>query len=572
MDARRCSRRLLPLLAAALVWPCSVAAQFDEPPPPAARALRAVTIVRADGSTLAGVDIVIRDGLIEAMGPGIAIPADARILEGDSLFVYPGLVDAVGEARLELPEVEIDRAQVEPWNPPREVQGFTPHLRVIDHLTASGSDVADRRKEGIVAAAVHPTGRLMPGRGAVLLHRKDAAKPVGLVVRPALGPVMTFRGAQGVYPSTLFGVIAFYRQMFEDARHWAEAERAYARDPRGRTRPAYDPDLSVVLDVLEGRERVFFAADLARDIQRVLSLARDYGFQPVIVGGEEAWKVADELRAADVPVLVSLDFPEPERWKPEEKAAEEADPGPASGTNGAQAEDSRSIDAAALREKERLENIYSNAGRLEEAGVRFALTSNGGKARLLEGARKAVEYGLSEGAALRALSATPAAVLGIDEIVRLETGLPATFVVTDGPLFAEETKVRYTFVEGGLEEAGGSARGDGEPPAVEVTGTWDMSIDAEGEQIAAKLILEQDGAAVTGTMQTPFGEARVTEGNVSGSSISLTIQMTMGQETMNIEVSGTVEGDEASGDGESPMGSFKWTARRAAGPEKETGR
>lgn len=564
MNSRRCSWRLFLLLAAAIGSPGSLAAQFVEPPAPAAYGLRGVTVVRADGSTLAGVNVVVRGGLIEAIGRDVAIPADARLLEGDSFYVYPGMVDAVGAAAAELPQVEVDRSQVESWNPPREAQGFTPHLRVVDYLTANGSDVADRRKEGIVAAAVHPDGRLMPGRGVVVVYRRDAEKPAGLVARPALGPLMTLQGNRGVYPGTLFGVIAFYRQMFEDARHWAAEVQAYERDPQGVTPPAYDPDMSVVLDVLQGREPVFFAADLARDIQRVLSLARELGFRPIIVGGEEAWMVADELKAEDVPVLVSLDFPEPERWKPEEKETSEPEPGPTDGANGSPGEEP--LDAAVQREKARLENIYSNAGRLEGAGVRFALTSNGGKANLLEGARKAIEYGLSEEGAIRALSVTPASLLGIDAVARVQPGLPATFIVTDGPLFAEKTKVRYTFVEGGLEEGGKSAKGGGEAPAVEVTGTWDMTIDAEDEQFAAKMILEQDGAAVTGTMQTPFGEARVTEGAVSGKSINLTIELNMEQETMNVEVRGTVEGDRASGSGESPMGSFKWTATRSGGP------
>lgn len=558
------SSSLRSAIALAAAWPGAAAAQFSDPPPPAAYAVRGVSVIQADGARVDGVDIVVRGGLITALGPGLEIPADARLLDGDSLFVYPGLIDAQGDAGYAFPEVEVDRSEVASWAPPRHLQGFLPHRRVVDHLSADGASVAEQRRKGIVAAAVHPDGRLMPGRGALLMYRKNAEVAEELVIRPELGPVMSFQGAQGVYPSTLFAVIAFYRQMFEDARRQAAVGEAYARNPEGLRAPEWDPDYAVVREALEGRVPVYFAADYARDIQRVLRLANENGFRPVIVGGEEAWKVADELKAANVPVLVSVDFPEPERWDPKKES--EVEPGAVS--NG-----DEELDAAASREKQRLEDIYSNAGRLAAAGISFALTSGGGKADILEGTRKAMEYGLSEQDALRAVTATPASLLGLDHSGRVATGMPATFVVASGPLFAEETKVRYTLVEGELEEGKKEAAGSGEAPAVDMTGTWDLAIESEGQTIAAKLILTQEGASVSGTMETPFGEAKVTEGVVSGNEVRLTIELATGQETMEIEVTGTVEGDKASGSGDSPMGAFTWTGKRTGGgPGEESDR
>ena len=255
----------------------------------------------------------------------------------------------------------------------------------------------------------------------------DADTPTGLVAQAQLGPLMSFQGAPGVYPSALFAVIAFYRQMFEDAAQQAAHMRAFNRDPAAVPAPAWDADMEVVRQVMGGGVPVFFAADYGRDIQRALKLAEEYNFRPVIVGGDEAWKVADELAAAEVPVLVSLDFPEPNRWEPGDD-------------NG---DDQEELDAATLREKQRIEDIYSNAGRLAQAGVRFALTSGGGRADILEGARKAIEYGLSEQDALRALTTTPASLFGVEYVARIRARGPATFVVTDAPLFDEEMEIRY---------------------------------------------------------------------------------------------------------------------------------
>ncbi len=572
------SRRLLVpqfALLAALAWPAGLTAQFSEPPEPAAYALQGVTVVRADGTRLAGVNVVIRRGRIEALGPNVALPGDAKLLEGDSLYVYPGFIDAAGAADYKFPEAEIDRDALASWNPPRQAQSFMPHRRMADYLTATGAQVADERKEGIVAAAVHPDGRLMPGRGVLLVLRKGAETPEELVARPALGPVMSFQGASGVYPATLFAVIAFYRQQFENAKHHAAQARAHTANAATVPAPAWDPDLEVLRELMEGRTPVFFAADRGRDIQRALKLAAEVGFRPIIVGGEEAWKVADELKAANVPVLVSLDFPKPERWKPEKKKKEEPAAGvPGDGGTNSQSEatqEEEELDAGALREKQRFEDIYSNASRLAGAGVTFALTSGGGKADLREGARKAIEYGLSEAGALRALSATPAGLLGIEPMTRIDAGMPANLIVTDGPLFDEETEIRYVFVEGALEK-GKEKKAAGEAPAVVVTGTWEVSVETPDESFAVTMMLKQEGSNFSGTMLTPFGEATVKEGVVSGSDVTFSVVIGAGDEGMTVEMEGKVEGDEASGTGEAPDGSFTWTAKRTSGPEEEPSR
>ena len=527
--------------------PGTTAAQFVEPPPPAAYALQNVTVVQADGSRVTGVNVVVRGGMIEAMGANVPIPADAQVLEGDSLLVYPGLIDAQGKAEYEFPEV--DRSGVASWAPPRSVQSFMPHRRVVDHLTATGDDLDDRRKEGVIAAAVHADGRLMPGRGTVLLYRKDAETPQELVLAPELGPVMSFRGAQGVYPTQVFTVMAFIRQSFEDARRDGLIIQQYARDPRGIPTPKWDPDYAVLRDVLDGDQPVYFVADNAEDIRNILTLSGEYEFRPVIVGGGEAWKVAERLREHAVPVLVSLDFPNPSRWDPDEEPMEPAE----------------------LREKEELENLYSNAGRLAEAGVTMALTSGGGEADIREGARKAIEYGLSEEAALAAVTTTPAALLGFPQLVRVEEGMPANFLVTDGDLFGEESTISYTFVEGMLEK--GTVRraaGAGEAPAVNMTGTWEVVLD--GEMTATMTLTQEEGGVVSGVFSLGEMGSGDVSGTISGNELSCTISIVVGGQSMEVELEGTVDGDSASGDGSSDMGDFSWTAKRTGGPGEEARR
>jgi hypothetical protein len=351
---------------------------------PAAYALQNVTLVDADGRRTEGQTVVVRAGRIEAVGRGIAVPADARVLAGDTLFVYPGIVDALGTVRWEFPRDTTNRAQLRSWDPPRVTMGYMPSRRVVDYLQAAGSDVADQRRRGVVAVAVHPspTDPLMPGRGTFLLLRRDARTPQHMVLQPELAPLLTFRGGRGVYPSTGMAVVQWYRQLFMDVQRNVQVTQVASTNPGAVIAPTYDADHAVVQEALrEGR--VFFAANDANEIRRVLTLSEEFGLRPVIVGGTEAWRVAAELRAANVPVIVNLDFATPRRWKPDAAADTTSTERP---------------DPAVERERVQFQEQYANAAKLAEAGVTFALGS-GGRGDLRAGVRRAMEYGLSEAAA-----------------------------------------------------------------------------------------------------------------------------------------------------------------------------
>lgn len=588
------------LLAALLASPSAAAdAQHERVPEPAAYALEDVTLVRADGTRQRGVTLVVRDGLVAALGPDVEAPDDARLLEGDSLRVYPGLVDAEGGTGLTWPGEEEGRGdggggdgeETAPWNPDRATQGFTPRRRAVEALDATGEDLESVREAGVVASAVHPDDGLAPGRGVLLLHRPGAPTSRELVVRPELGPVLAFDAAEQAYPSTHFGVVAFLRQRFLDADRRQGVLAAHRESAAGMGVPDWDPDLAVLSRAASGDPRVFFRASRAEDVRQALDLADAHGFRPVIVGGREAWRVADRLARRDVPVLVSLDFPEPQRWDPDAGQEESGDaPGDAASPPGEAGDSARAAaagDAAAdrprqeelapevLREKRRIEDAWSNAGRLAEAGVRVALTSGGGEADLREGARKAIEYGLPEDAALRAVTAAPAEILGAPWLARIGEGYPANLVVTDGPLFGEEAPVRYVFVEGSLQRGVEPGAEPEEPPAVEVSGRWEAEIETGSGTFTGTFSLEQSGASFSGTMSNQFGRSRVVNGVVSGNEVSFTVEVDAGGETLRLSFSGTASGGEMSGSGSGPpeVGSFTWEAtRQGGGPGGGTGR
>jgi hypothetical protein len=407
---------------------------------------------------------------------------------------------------------------------------------------------------------------MAPGQSAAVIFRTDAGSPWETVGAPSLGLSFSFQGARGVYPGTLFGVIAHFRQMFEDAAREGLIQTEYARSPIGLRLPKWDPDFSALRSATSGRLPVFFAANSAGDIRRVLGLADEVGFRPIILGGEEAWRLAGELSSRGVPVLVSVDFPRPTEWEPPENPDEGAGPG-GEGTGPGP------LEPGAAREKERLENAYANAARLVEAGVTVALTSGGEGGDFREGVAKAIEYGLPEGDALSAVTTVPASILGIPHVVTVARGMAANFIVTDGPLFGEDTGILYTFVEGGLEEgrAGGGGGGTGEAPTVDVTGAWDVVVNAEGMEMPFNMTLTQEGDSFSGSMTSEeAGEAEVAGGTVSGNELTFTLVFSMGTESMELSAKATVEGDTMSGSGSGQMGSFTFRATRDPGSEGGT--
>lgn len=555
-DRSRTPRPMIPtvktaarILSSLLVLaPASLSAQYDAPPPPAAYALENVTVVAADGTRTDSVTVVVRDGLIQALGSGIAVPGDARVLEGEELFLHPGLVDAHGDAEVTWPDARDveDPDGVTAWSPPRSRQGFMPHRRVADHLAVAGAGLESRREAGIVASLVHADGGMAPGQAAVLVHR-HGAMPWEVVERDAAGLTMSLRTAGGVYPSQLFGVIAYLRQAFLDAERYQVMRTAQAGQAGGFLPPGWDPDHEALGSAARGEMPVHFHADSDEDIRRGLDLQDQFGFSMVLVGGGEAWKLAGELVERRIPVLVSLDFPEPDDWDPE--------------TDTIPSE----LSPAAAREKEELEALWSNAARLAEAGVTFALTSGGGEADILDGLRKVVDHGLSPAAALAAVTTTPAEILGIPSVIRVREGHPATFMVTSAPITDPEAAVRYTFVEGRLTEGAGAAGGGSdEAPAGDLTGSWTGEMEAAGQEadLTIQLTQSEDGS-LEGTMAAMgMPESRVT-GSISGSSVTLRVEAEGLPEPIVLTGTLSDDGNTVSGGGSTPFGEIEFQVVRS---------
>jgi len=405
----------LPALAAVLAAGLGLAAQT-----PGAYVLRDARVVRVSGPVMERANVVIRDGLIEAVGENVVAAADAWVIDCKGLTVYPGLIDAL--STWGMPSGGGGGRGAPPAKGPEDRPLNASWTKAADLIAPADRVFENVRNTGFTTAVVFPTGNIFSGQGSVVNLAGDRAGQ--MVIADSVGQYVTLRtnGGRGGYPASLLGSIAYVRQIYLDADHYRTARAIYDKHPEGLPRPAYDRAVEGVL----ATSRVLLPADHEIEIARMLLLGKELKRNVVLYGGHEAWRTVGPLQQAQTPVLISLKYPAKDRDA--DPAAEEP-----------------------LRVLEFRDKAPSAAAALAQAKLKFAFYSDGltNPRTLAAAMRKTLDAGLKLEDAVRALTLTPAEIYGVaDRLGSIDKGKIANLVVTDGDLFAEKTKVKYTFVDG----------------------------------------------------------------------------------------------------------------------------
>ncbi|MFC1575472.1 amidohydrolase family protein [Gemmatimonadota bacterium] len=526
--------RLLLLALAALILciPSDVSAQYEG----RTYAITDARLVTLTGEVIENGTIVLRGGLIEALGADVSSPADAVLIDGAGMTVYPGFIDAYSQAGLALPEGE-----------EREHAGNIADRLATQHFDPASADLAAYRAEGLTSALIARRDGVFGGQ-AVLMNLMGDDVP-SMTVKAPVVQVMGYQGQNG-YPGTLMAVVAWQRQTLIDASYHELLQTRYSQDPRSMARPPADPDLEALIPVAKGEAPVMGIVQIENDFKRLRNLADEYNINYWIAGAAEAFRVPDLIRDAGVPVLVSLNFPSINQVtgyqfnRAYRNLTEE------------QKEELDSLDEAA---------VHSNAAAVFRAGVPFALATGGMRdvGDFLDNLRLAVEAGLPAEEALKALTINPATIFGVTDVMgTLEPGKIANLTVTSGDIFTdEEAWVAHVFVDGRKESFEApkppSAGGSGD-----AAGTWSVSVSIMGEAAEGTLELNQEGETVTGEL-TVEGQSIEFEGTFSEGELKLTGSI---PEMGAVTLTATIEGDEMSGSlGLGPMGSADLTGKRDPG-------
>jgi imidazolonepropionase-like amidohydrolase len=347
--------------------------------------------------TLERATILIGDGRVLAVGSNVEVPDGAQTIDASGKVITPGLYAAMGQ--FGLGEVELSG---DPSDSEQAGEQFTAGFDVADAFNPRATHIAVNRIEGVTRATIVPkprfafmeasTSHVISGLGAVVHFGDDN----NVQRRKAVLVVSLGAGGSALAGGSRAAAWLMLRQALDEARTYIDARDDYERDEFVHSAR----DLEALGGVLEGETRLLVRVDRASDIEVLLGLVREYDLSAIIAGGSEAWMVADELVAANEPVVL-----DPTRNLP--------------------------------GNFDRINQRRENAVILNEAGVRISFvetdspTHNARNITQLAG--NAVADGMPWDDALRAITLTPAEMFGVaDSVGSIEPGKMADIVIWPG--------------------------------------------------------------------------------------------------------------------------------------------
>ncbi len=486
--------------------------------PPHVYALVNARVVTAPGKVIEKGTVVVRGGVIAAVGASgsVAVPADAAVMDLAGQTVSPGLIDpyvtlsrlsgarpasadesAAAGRRGGAPAFAATPAP-EPAGLAAPSSKIHPERSVLADLRVSPEFRESMRDLGFTLVAAVPDRGILRGESAVIAL-SDAPLPRAVVVARSAQHVARDADAPefgGEYPGSKMGAVAAVRQALLDAKWLLAADAAYAARPAGRARPERLDAWVALEDAASGKETVVFEAPDVLALLRTAKIASEMGLKARYVAtGSDLWLLADEVKAAKPDLVLSLAFPAAPSVEDEDEWLD--------------------VPLQRLRAWDRAPSTPRWA---RDLGLTFSLTTHGlaEPSDLADRAKKARARGLAADDLLAGFTTVPARQLGLaGRAGEIAPGAFANLVVSSGPLFAEKTRVLTTFVDGVPHEVrpkkgavSGTFRADGASVVLRSdprTGALGVSVaPAGGKPVAAsnvvrhgqRVLFDLDGAAL----------------------------------------------------------------------------
>ena len=458
---------------------------------PTVHALVGARIVVAPGKVIEKGNLIIRDGIITAVGAEAAVPSHARVWPMNGRTLYAGFIDSASE----LPDCATTRNEAgHYWN-----DQIVPEIRAEQLYHADKKANEKFRGQGIAVRLVHPASSIIHGTSARVTTRNAASTETLLAERMALHlKLSTPRKPHDThYPTSPMGALTLVRQAWYDARWYRDASTMYRQKP-ALPRPERNLALEALLPYLDGKRPVVIEAPDNLYFLRADQVGKEFALNVVVRGSGEEYQLLDAVKATGRPVIVPVNFP---------KAPDVAVP-----------EKAGRVSLARLMH---WDMAPENPGRLAKAGVKIVFTTEGLKEvdTFLAALRKAVARGLSADAALRALTVAPAELWGFERrLGTLDVGKSAHVLVADGDIFAKKTKLLETWIDGQRYETTPA-------PLADLRGTWEFKLvrpDGGSETIVVKLGGEPN--ELSGTLHRGAKESKLAHVVLDGAQWSATFK------------------------------------------------
>jgi imidazolonepropionase-like amidohydrolase len=385
--------------------------------------IRNARIVTVSGPEIENGTLVIRNGKIEAVGTNVVVPANAEEINAQGLSVYPGMIDLGTSVGL----IEIGSGAPGTVDT-TEVGDMNPNASAIVAVNPHSAYVNVTRVNGVTSVVTMPLGGVISGQAAFINLDGTSQREMSVVPQAALVinfPRVTttsfdalFNPQQGSLTeaiTTRDRQLEQLRKILRDAEAYGRAQDAYARD-KTLPRPDQNVMLGALVPYVRGERPVIFRANRETEIRGAVRFAEEMRLKFVIMGGNEAWKMTDFLREHNVAVILTntLDLPS--------------------------------------REDDAYDVNYASAAKLQQAGVRFCI-STGSTGQFVRNlpfyAGMSAAFDLPRAEALKAITLYPAQIMNVaNQLGSIEVGKMANLVITDGDLLDARTHVRHLFIAG----------------------------------------------------------------------------------------------------------------------------
>jgi imidazolonepropionase-like amidohydrolase len=482
------------------------------------------TIVKDASTTLSGATMIIRDGKIEAIGTNLKVPAGAVEVDCKGKYIYPSFIDIFSDYGTPAQTLRTGgfdffaRAQLTSntkgaygWN-----QAIRPETDASKLFAADDAKAKPLRDLGFGTVLTQVKDGIARGTGSLVSLATDKENKLILKERASANYSFNKGSSTQSYPSSMMGMIALLRQTYLDAQWY-------------KNKPA-EEGVNLSLEAwseTQNLPQIFDAGDKWNDL-RADRIGDEFGVQYIIKGGGNEYQRMKEMKGTNATFILSLNYPQ---------AQDVEDPN-----------DARFV---SVNDMKHWELAPTNPAAFEKAGIPFCLTTADLRdtKSFLTNLRTAFNYGLSETAALNALTKTPALTLGVyDQVGSLDAGKWANFLVTSGPVFNEKTTIYQNWVQGekyGVkDDSWKDPKGTYKVVLNTPTGPVNYTLDFKSSTSAS--LIGKD--TVTSKFYYDGRQVR----------INVAPERTGGQ---NLRLSGIVNGDSWNGYGEDSAGNrLSWTA------------
>ena len=484
------------------------------------------TIVVDPQTTLQNATLLVKGNKIEQVGANLAVPKGYTAIDLKGKYIYPSMIDMF--TSYGLPDVErprgggfggVEQMESKTKGAYNANQAIRSHYNAAEEFTINTKTADELRKLGFGSVLTSKPDGLARGTSAfVTLNEKN--DNTSLLKQKIAANYSLEKGTSTQnYPSSLMGCIAVLRQTYLDAEWF------------GSQTPRPFADNSLEGWIQNQRLPQIFAATSWANVLRADKLGDEFGVQYIIKGAGDEYKRINEIKATKASLIIPVNYPE-----------------------AYDVEDPFDAERVSLADLKHWELAPANLATLEKNGINFAITSSGLKKTtdFLPNVRKAIENGLTETTALKALTTTPAQLLKVDDQVgSLKKGMLANFIVTSGKIFDEKTIIHQNWVQG-------------EPYSIKTLDTKNFSGNYSLTVGPQSYKLEVSGEAGSHKAKVGASDSTLVDGAATFGNdlITLSFKPTK-QSTGSIRLSGWSEGTGWKGKGQLADGSWvTWSANR----------